>query len=177
MPGLRDPLFHRAVVYICDYNAEGAMGIIINKVFDHLTVDIVLQRLEISPVPRDESISLNKPVFVGGPLGTERGFILHNGSQQFNSSILISDNLVLTTSKDVLETLGTPAQPPDVLVALGYASWEKGQLEEEIKDNAWLTTDADAHILFKTPIHNRWHDGAKLIGVDIQMMAPIAGHA
>ena len=93
------------------------------------------------------------------------------------SSIRISDNTVMTTSRDVLETLGTDKQPSDVLVALGYASWEKGQLEQEILDNAWLTAPADLNILFKTPIADRWREAAKLIGVDILTMPGVAGHA
>lgn len=95
----------------------------------------------------------------------------------FASSIRISDNTVMTTSRDVLETLGTDKQPSDVLVALGYASWEKGQLEQEILDNAWLTAPADLNILFKTPIADRWREAAKLIGVDILTMPGVAGHA
>lgn len=114
---------------------------------------------------------------LGGPLAEDRGFILHTPPSNFASSIRISDNTVMTTSRDVLETLGTDKQPSDVLVALGYASWEKGQLEQEILDNAWLTAPADLNILFKTPIADRWRDAAKLIGVDILTMPGVAGHA
>ena len=113
-------------------------------------------------------IRLDKPVMLGGPLAEDRGFILHTPPSNFASSIRISDNTVMTTSRDVLETLGTDKQPSDVLVALGYASWEKGQLEQEILDNAWLTAPADLNILFKTPIADRWREAAKLIGVDIR---------
>ena len=133
--------------------------------------------LKITPEPRDESIRLDKPVMLGGPLAEDRGFILHTPPSNFASSIRISDNTVMTTSRDVLETLGTDKQPSDVLVALGYASWEKGQLEQEILDNAWLTAPADLNILFKTPIADRWREAAKLIGVDILTMPGVAGHA
>ncbi|MGS6320850.1 YqgE/AlgH family protein, partial [Enterobacter hormaechei] len=115
-------------------------------------------------------------VMLGGPLAEDRGFILHT-PPVFSSSIRISDNTVVTTSRDVLETLGTANQPSEVLVALGYASWEKGQLEQEILDNAWLTAPADMNILFKTPIADRWRDAAKLIGIDILTMPGVAGHA
>jgi len=177
MPALQDPLFRRAVIYICEYNDEGAMGIIINKPLENLKVEGVLEKLKINPESRAPDIRLDKPVFLGGPLAEDRGFILHTPPAKFASSIRISDNTVITTSRDVLETLGTDAQPTDVLVALGYSSWEKGQLEQEILDNAWLTAPADKNILFKTPIADRWREAAKLIGIDISTMPDSAGHA
>lgn len=177
MPGLLNPLFRRSVVYICEHNDDGAMGIIINKIMENVTVENILQRLDITPDPRDNSIRLDKPVFIGGPLGGDRGFILHNTPVKFNSSIQVSDETIITTSRDILETLGTAQQPENVIVALGYSSWEKGQLEQEIKDNAWLTARAELKILFHSPIHCRWQDAAKLLGVDIQMIPVDAGHA
>ena len=164
MPALQDPIFRRSVVYICEHNTNGAMGIIVNKPLENLKIEGILEKLKITPEPRDESIRLDKPVMLGGPLAEDRGFILHTPPSNFASSIRISDNTVMTTSRDVLETLGTDKQPSDVLVALGYASWEKGQLEQEILDNAWLTAPADLNILFKTPIADRWREAAKLIG-------------
>ena len=177
MPALQDPLFKRAVVYICEYNEDGAMGIIINKPLENLQVDGVLEKLKIAPEPRDPAIRLDKPVFIGGPLAEDRGFILQTPPDCFASSIRISDDTVITTSRDVLETIGTAKQPTDVIVALGYSSWEKGQLEQEILDNAWLTAPADASILFHTPISERWREAAKLIGIDIHNMPSEAGHA
>lgn len=177
MPGLIDPLFRRAVVYICEHHDNGAMGIIVNKVMDNLTVENILKRLNITPTPRDESIQLDNPVYIGGPLGGDRGFILHSTTQAFASSIQVSAETVITTSRDVLETLGTTDQPASVIVALGYASWDKRQLEQEIKNNAWLTVPADVNILFHTPVHRRWQSAAKLLGVDIETMPAIAGHA
>ena len=163
MPALQDPIFRRSVVYICEYNDEGAMGIIINKPLENLQVEGILEKLKIVPEPRNPEIRLDKPVMLGGPLAEDRGFILHN--------------TVITTSRDVLETLGTDRQPGNVLVALGYSSWEKGQLEQEILDNAWLTAPADQNILFRTPIADRWREAAKLIGIDIVTMPGVAGHA
>lgn len=177
MPGLQDPLFRRSVVYICEHNDEGAMGIIINKPLDNLKVADVLEKLKITPEPRDPAIRLDKPVFVGGPLAEDRGFILHTPPEMFSSSIRIAENTIITTSKDVLETLGTPNQPPDVLVALGYSSWDKGQLEQEILDNAWLTAPANNQILFHTLIGERWREAARLIGIDIHNLPNEAGHA
>lgn len=176
MPALQDPIFRRSVVYICEYNEDGAMGIIINKPLENLQVEGILEKLKITAEARLPEIRLDKPVMLGGPLAEDRGFILHT-PPIFSSSIRISDNTVITTSRDVLETLGTAEQPSEVLVALGYASWEKGQLEQEILDNAWLTAPADMNILFKTPIADRWRDAAKLIGIDILTMPGVAGHA
>lgn len=153
------------------------MGIIINKPMENLQVEGILEKLKITPEPRNPEIRLDKPVMVGGPLAEDRGFILHSPPSDFSSSIRISDNTVITTSRDVLETLGTDKQPENVLVALGYASWEKGQLEQEILDNAWLTAPAERNILFSTPIADRWREAAKLIGIDIVTMPADAGHA
>lgn len=177
MPGLYDPLFRRAVVYICEHNADGAMGIIINRPLDGLQVEGMLDKLKITPEPRDAALRLDKPVFVGGPLADDRGFILHSAPAAFTSSIPVSDDTVITTSRDVLETLGTPSQPAKVLVALGYSSWDKDQLEQEILDNAWLTAPASSKILFETPIAERWREAARLIGIDIFNLSTEAGHA
>ncbi|BDH44632.1 UPF0301 protein [Salmonella enterica subsp. enterica serovar Choleraesuis] len=177
MPGLQDPLFRRSVVYVCEQNEDGAMGIIINKPLDGLQIDGVLEKLKITPEPRDPSVRLDKPVFVGGPLADDRGFILHSPPDVFAASIQISDDTIITTSRDVLETMGTSRQPTNLLLALGYSSWEKGQLEQEILENSWLTAPADSKILFHTPIAERWREAAKLIGIDIHNLPTVAGHA
>lgn len=177
MPGLDEPQFKRSVVYICEHNEDGAMGLVINKLVDDFTIENVLDKLDISPEPRDPAIRLDRPVFSGGPLADDRGFILHTPREGFGSSIRISDSTMITTSKDVLETLGTPDQPKDVLVALGYAAWEQGQLEKELLDNAWLTIEASSDILFRTPIADRWREAAKMIGIDVSQLATHAGHA
>ncbi|MGL9769690.1 MAG: YqgE/AlgH family protein [Sodalis sp. (in: enterobacteria)] len=177
MPSLQDPLFKRSVVYICEHNSDGAMGIVINKPVERFTVENVLHKLKIMPSERDPAIQLNKPVFTGGPLADDRGFILHTPCSGFASSIGISQQTMITTSKDVLETLGTVYQPDDVLVALGYSGWEQGQLECELMENAWLTTPADSKILFHTPVPARWREAAKTLGIDIHNIATQAGHS
>ncbi|MBP1132069.1 MULTISPECIES: YqgE/AlgH family protein [Serratia] len=177
MPSLQDPRFKRSVIYVCEHNEDGAMGLVINKPMEQFTVGTVLSKLKIMPQARDPAISLDKPVFAGGPLADDRGFILHTPCEGFGSSIQISPETMITTSKDVLETLGTADQPDDVLVALGYAGWEKGQLEQEVLENAWLTIEADANILFHTPIANRWREAANRLGIDICSIANHAGHA
>lgn len=177
MPTLLDPLFKRSVVYICEHNDDGAMGLIVNKPMENLTVDGILKKLKIKPEPLVSEARLDKPVFSGGPLAEDRGFILHSAQRTFASSIRVSDNTVITTSRDVLETLGTAGQPQQVLVTLGYCAWEKDQLEGELLDNTWLTTPANSQILFQTPIADRWREAARSIGVDIHNLTSEAGHA
>ncbi|MBE5253619.1 MAG: YqgE/AlgH family protein [Enterobacterales bacterium endosymbiont of Blomia tropicalis] len=177
MPSLQDPFFKRSVVYVCEHNEEGAMGLIVNKPMENLTVESILKKLRIDSDNRDPAIKLDKPVFSGGPLAEDRGFILHSAQRIFSASVRISDTTVITTSRDVLEAIGTKSQPENVLVALGYCAWEKDQLESELMENAWLTTSANSNILFKTPIAERWREAARSIGVDIHNMASDAGHA
>ncbi|AXW86043.1 hypothetical protein AU509_07540 [Lonsdalea britannica] len=177
MPALQDPVFKRSVVYICEHGEDGAMGLIINKPMEQFTVDDILKKLKITPPESKSDIRLDKPVFSGGPLADDRGFILHTPQAGFASSISVSPDTMITTSKDVLETMGTVDQPNNTLVALGYTAWEGGQLESELLDNAWLTVKADQDILFHTPIADRWRVAAKKLGVDIHMIASDAGHA
>ncbi len=177
MPSLQDPQFKRSVIYICEHDEKGAMGLVINKPLEQLTVETILEKLEIKSPSRDPAIRLDNVVLAGGPLAEDRGFILHSPQEGFASSIHISPETMITTSKDVLETLGTSGQPKNLLVALGYASWRQGQLEQELLDNVWLTTEADTHILFNTPIAERWQAAANKLGINIFNIAPQAGHA
>ncbi|VFP87696.1 YqgE/AlgH family protein [Candidatus Erwinia haradaeae] len=178
MPALQNPFFKRAVVYIFEHNSDGAMGLIINKPIDNFIVDDMLKKLKIDPIPHEENTKkIDTPVFAGGPLAEDRGFILHSAQKIFSSSIRVSENTVMTTSRDVLETLGTSEQPKDILVALGCCAWGKGPLEQELMNNAWLTTKANNHVLFHTPISERWREAAKNIGVDIYNIVSEAGHA
>lgn len=178
MPLLQDPFFKRSVVYICEHNEDGAMGLIINKPLENLTVYGILKKLNIPIEGYDHSVNiLNQPVFSGGPLAEDRGFILHSDQYTYTSSIRISNTTIITTSRDILEAIGTITQPNDILVALGYCAWKKNQLENELLKNTWLTTQADNTILFKTPISERWCAAAKSIGVNIHQMTSDAGHA
>lgn len=177
MPTLQDPMFKRSVVYICEHNDEGAMGLIVNKPMENINVEGILKKLKIVPEPGEQATKLDKPVFAGGPLAEDRGFILHSAERTFASSIRVSDNTIITTSRDVLESLGSDEQPKQVLVALGYCAWEKDQLEGELLENAWLTTPANSNILFRTPIADRWREAARSIGVDIHNITSEAGHA
>ncbi|MXP56689.1 YqgE/AlgH family protein [Pantoea sp. Mhis] len=178
MPFIQDPLFKRSVVYICEHDEEeGAMGLIVNKPIGNLTIEGVLKKLKITPKVHSSTMKLDKPVFAGGPLAEDRGFILHSAQHVYTSSIRISNNTIITTSRDVLEAMGTDNQPEEILVALGYCAWEKTQLENELMGNAWLTVPAETNILFQTPIADRWREAARSMGVDIQNMTSDVGHA
>lgn len=177
MPTLQDPIFKRAVVYLCEHNDDGAMGLVINKPTEQLIISDLLKKLDIVHKAQNPRSHFEHPVFIGGPLAEERGFILHTPQHNFASSLQISEDTMITTSKDVLESLGTDNQPNDVLIALGYAGWSTGQLEREITENAWLTVEADPEILFHTPIAERWQQAAKKLGINIHNIVVNAGHA
>jgi putative transcriptional regulator len=186
MPGLEDSGFTKSVVYLCEHSKQGALGLVINKPSElnlqHLfdKVDLPMQRQDLT----------NAPVLQGGPLHTERGFVLHeamhgkpsfgdNLSQEsaYASSMTIPGGLEMTTSRDVLEAISTGAGPRRVLISLGYSSWGEGQLESELADNSWLTVAADTAVIFDTPVEKRYEQALKLLGIEPWMLSPIAGRA
>jgi putative transcriptional regulator len=174
MPNMVDPNFAGTVVYICEHNDKTALGLVINRPTD-LTLEKLFDKidlkLEISPW-KDE------PVFFGGPVQTERGFVLHQPPGNYGSSLHVSDDIALTTSKDVLEALAEGSGPRRLLVTLGYAGWGAGQLENEIAHNAWLTVPADPAVIFETPAHERLQAALRLLGIDDGMqLSGLAGHA
>ncbi|XKM14472.1 YqgE/AlgH family protein [Orbaceae bacterium ac157xtp] len=175
MPGLNDSLFNQSVVYICEHNREGAMGIIINKPIDDLNLQTVLSRLDITP--HKACAELESPVFIGGPLAGEQGFILHTPQKGFASSVPVSEDIMVTTSLDVLKSIGSSDQPKDLILFLGYSSWESLQLEHEITKNDWLVAKADPEIIFSRPIEHRWHDAGRSIGVNIETISTQMGNA
>lgn len=175
MPTLNDPLFSHSVVFICEHNRDGAMGIIVNKPIIDLTVQTVLSRLDITPYKN--CAELEQLVFNGGPLAEEQGFILHTPQSGFSSSIVISDEIMITTSLDVLKTIGSENQPKDIFLTLGYASWSHMQLEHEIAKNDWLVTPSNTDIIFNLPIAERWNMAAQTIGVNIETMSTQMGKA
>ena len=173
MPALNDSYFNKTVTYICEHNDEGAMGLIIN-----LPVNITLNELLIQIEADVESNpTLEQQVLTGGPVANQRGFVLHSPQDCWESSLSLSDDIKITTSKDILMALGTDDAPKDFLVTLGYAGWGPGQLEEEIQANSWLTTTADSTILFKTPIELRWKKATEKLGIDITHLSSDVGHA
>ncbi len=173
MPNLADPNFSKTVTYICAHNEEGAMGIIINRPTD-LSLGEVLSQMELEVTENDIELL---PVFHGGPVQTDRGFILHGSGYDWDSSLSVSQQIDMTTSKDVLQAVASGDGPKDIFVALGYAGWSAGQLEDEIVQNAWLSGPAKSEIIFKTPIQNRWESAASLLGVNIENLSTDVGHA
>jgi putative transcriptional regulator len=183
MPGLEDASFARSVVYLCEHSARGALGLVINK-----PSDIKLKNLfEKVDLPLDRDDLAGAPVFHGGPVQTERGFVLHEavaaeGEAQadepvYASTMTIPGGLEMTTSKDVLEALSTGAGPRKVLVSLGYSAWGEGQLESELAENSWLTVAADPQVIFDTPVEQRYDKALSLLGLQSWMLSPEAGHA
>lgn len=173
MPSLADPNFYHTVTYICAHNEDGAMGIIINRPLD-LSLGEVLAQMKITA--SSESIE-RMPIYQGGPVFTNRGFVLHQPLKSWDSCISITDDLGIATSRDILQSIATGTGPDKSLIALGYAGWAPGQLEQEIKDNAWLNTPADTGIIFNTPHELRWQAAAGLAGVDLEKLSIDVGHA
>ncbi len=174
-PTLDDGIFKSSVTYICEHDEDGAMGIIINRPSDLKFNDLVKEFEAI------ESSELNtQPVMVGGPVGLERGFVLHQtpaNTIEWISTLQISNDIALTGSKDILTALGEGKGPDKFLFVLGYAGWGAGQLEQELMENDWLTSPASPEILFSTPYHLRAEAAAKLLGVDLSALATQPGNA
>ncbi|WP_127474700.1 YqgE/AlgH family protein [Sulfurivermis fontis] len=173
MPQLADPNFSHTVTYICEHNAEGSLGIVINRPLE-ITLGDVLQHMQIAP---DARVDTAAPVFSGGPVQPERGFVLHRPVGAWTSSLPVTADIALTTSRDIMAAIGQGTGPQQFLLALGYAGWGAGQLEQEIAQNAWLSGPADPAILFELPVEERWGAAAALIGVDLTLLSSEAGHA
>ncbi|MET0517903.1 MAG: YqgE/AlgH family protein [Burkholderiaceae bacterium] len=177
MPGMADEAFSGSVVYMCEHNDKGALGLVINKPIS-LTLGNLFEKVELSP-PHEELAA--SPVYYGGPVQTERGFVLHEPLDaeggHYNATLAVPGGLEMTTSRDVLEALSNGAGPKRILVTLGYSGWAAGQLEEEIGRNGWLTVDAAPDIIFDTPVEERYAKALALLGVDPRMLSMDAGHA
>ncbi len=173
LPVLQDPNFSRTVTYICEHNADGAMGIIINRPCDLQLTDI-LHHMDIEETPRTPR---EMPVHIGGPVQEDRGFLLHSPPRRWDSTLVISDDLAVTTSRDLLQALARGEGPEEVFIALGYAGWGPGQLEQELQQDSWLFSPASREIIFHTPLDQRWEAAAALAGVDLNLISNIGGHA
>ena len=182
MPGLEDESFSRSVVYLCEHSERGALGLIINKP-SKLSLQGLLQKVDLG-LKRDDL--RDQQVFTGGPVQTDRGFVLHEpmviegapeNESAYASTMTIPGGLEMTTSKDVLEALSDGAGPRRVLVTLGYSSWDEGQLESEIGENAWLTVEADPEVIFNTPVEERYDRAIGLLGLQRWMLSPESGRA
>lgn len=178
MPGMGDPNFAGSVVYLCEHNEKGALGLVINKPVD-IKLRNLFEKVELNLTREDLA---EAPVYFGGPVQTERGFVLHErlsdqGSPYSSTLAIAGGALDMTTSKDVLEALAEGAGPRKLLVTLGYSGWGAGQLEDEIARNGWLTVDADPQIIFDTPVDQRYERAVSLLGFDPHMLSQEAGHA
>ena len=186
MPGLEDETFARSVIYMCEHSPRGAMGLIINKPSD-ISMRLLFDKVEL-PLRREDL--MQNPVGHGGPVQTERGFVLHDPlhdplrtdkpqqeGSAYASTLTVPGGLEMTTSRDVLEALSSGAGPRRVLVTLGYASWGEGQLESELGENTWLTVAASAEVIFEVPMAERYDRALDLLGLKSWMLSPDAGHA
>ncbi len=180
MPGMGEGTFAGTVIYMCEHTEKGALGLVINKPID-ITLKSLFEKVELS-LDRDDLAEV--PVYFGGPVQTERGFVLHEqisiegqDGSPYNSSLKIEGGLEMTTSKDVLEAISSGAGPKKVLVTLGYSGWAAGQLEDEMSRNGWINVDAEPGIIFDTPVGQRYDKALSLLGIDIGMLSSDAGHA
>lgn len=174
MPGLRESLFAHSITYLCEHDQYGAMGIVVNRALD-ISFDDIFEHLEI----HDFHHSHPQPVLAGGPVSTERGFVLHwrDDSRRWQATLDVSAEISLTTSRDILESIAHDDGPENALIALGYAGWGPGQLEQELGANAWLTLPAEATILFNVPLEQRVQAAASRLGINLDLLSATFGNA
>ena len=184
MPSMADPNFSRTVTLICEHSQQGAMGIIINQpttmFVDELLSSFIVNEENLSTNNSSNinySLATHEPVYAGGPVHIDQGFILHDSDQQWQSTHIIDNDLNLTTSEDILIDIAQGKGPKNSLIALGYAGWGAGQLEQELSENSWLTVPYEADIIFNVPIEKRWQSAANKIGIDVNLISNQAGHA
>ncbi len=178
MPSMSDPRFSQTVTFICSHSEDGAMGIVLNRPTEHSIADL-LKQIQLDALP---SPMLKNHVFEGGPVQQERGFVLHVPHMEYDSTIQINESIALTTSKDILEAAAKNEAPKKMMVALGYAGWSPGQIEEEMAMNAWLNIEAKQNeslhqIIFDAPPHDRFNIAMQMMGLDLSNLSDIAGHA
>ncbi|MGO4702718.1 YqgE/AlgH family protein [Dyella sp. 2RAB6] len=173
MPSLAEPPFSRGVAFICQHDEDGAVGLLVNQLSEYRLGDVLKQmKLECD----DPEVS-DLPVLIGGPVQQERGFVLHREEGHWESSYRIDDHWSVTTSRDILIAMAAGNGPRQALMALGYAGWSAGQLEQELKDNSWLTVEASERVVFDTPLEERWSAAAGLVGVNPLQLPGYVGHA
>lgn len=173
MPGMADPNFSSTVTLICEHTGEGALGIVINRPLT-LNLGSLFEQLDVGDA---DPVIAKDLVLMGGPVGPEHGFVLHKPGPSFESSLVVSGDIHLTLSRDVIDAIATGRGPEKSLVALGYAGWEAGQLEDEMLSNSWLNVPATSDIVFDLPFSERWSAAARTLGIDISRISPDAGHA
>lgn len=173
MPAMDDPFFSKSLIYIAEHNTQGALGVIVNRPLD-MNLAALLEKTDL---PTEAANLAKIPVFFGGPVQTDRGFVLHRPLGQWQATLAITEQVGLTSSRDILQAVARDGEPADLIVTLGYSGWGAGQLEHEIAENAWLTVPADAAILFDQPHENRLPAALERLGIDFARLAEKAGHA
>ncbi|MDJ0388658.1 YqgE/AlgH family protein [Roseomonas sp. E05] len=173
MPGMQDPRFTRSVICLCAHSADGAMGIVLNKALDNLSFEDLLKQLDVQPLPPQRQIRL----LAGGPVEGGRGFVLHTTDWSSDGSLKVTGDLALTASVDILKAIAGGGGPRHGLLALGYAGWGPGQLEEEIQRNAWLNVPADEALLFEGALNEKWRMALAKMHIDPLLLSGSAGHA
>ena len=176
MPSMHDPIFGGTVVYVCEHNENGVLGVVINKPTD-MTMEVLFDRIDLEVSSAAERHLESEPIMFGGPVQDDRGFVLHTPGAHYSSSLTVTNDVAFTTSIDVLEAVARGQGPERMMVSIGYAGWSPGQLEDELARNGWLTVAADPRIVFDTPIEDRYQAAIKLLGFDPLMLNSEAGHA
>lgn len=175
MPRMGDERFERSVIYVCEHTKEGAIGLVVNKAMDLAFADVLIHLGHLNK--HTQEFALAQPILWGGPCASDRGFVLHRPSGQWKNSFIISDEITLTTSQDIILGISRGTGPEDALIAFGCSRWSPGQLERELAENVWLTVPADDSVLFNCPMEERWAAAATVIGIDFERMAYAVGHA
>lgn len=173
MPAMDDPFFSKSLIYIAEHNEQGALGIIVNRPID-MNLATLFDKIN---VPFASSKLANLPVFFGGPVQTDRGFVLHRPLGEWQSTLAVNQDVGLTTSRDVLQAVASDDPSCEMIVSLGYSGWGAGQLEQELAQNAWLTVPASQHVLFDLPYEERLPSAMEILGIDFTNLAEKAGHA
>ena len=173
MPAMDDPYFSRTLIYIAEHNDQGALGLIVNRPID-MDLATLFEKIE---VPLESPNVGRLPVYFGGPVQTDRGFGLHRPVGNWQSTLVVTSEVGLTSSRDVLQAVGKDGQPGEIMVTLGYSGWSAGQLENELVQNAWLTVPADPRILFELPFEERLPSAMETLGIDFANLSEKAGHA
>lgn len=176
MPSMQDPIFGGTVVYVCEHNENGVLGVVINKPTD-MTMEVLFDRIDLEVSSAAERHLESEPIMFGGPVQDDRGFVLHTPGAHYSSSLTVTNDVAFTTSIDVLEAVARGQGPERMMVSIGYAGWSPGQLEDELARNGWLTVAADPRIVFDVPIEDRYQAAIKLLGFDPLMLNSEAGHA
>lgn len=169
-PYLQDPGFHGTVIYMCEHSTDGAMGLVINRPLE-ISVGEVLEQLDM------DGVDVTEPVYSGGPVQPERGFVLHRPFGEWQSSMAVTDQLTMTTSRDILQAIGCGEGPSEFLMALGYSGWSEGQLEEELNGSSWLVCPANHDVLFRIDSEQRYAEVLRMMGIDLNQLTDTVGHA